>query len=342
MGLFDRFKEANNFISKLSNDLFKCNICGMLSKNQQSMQNHVAGFHSEYVFYKRKYGKIPDIATTTWINIYYRILYMPPLNWSDKQVELAASTNKGFIMNVTRSIRRVVIDGKTIGYVNPVLGVNPLFNSPPLYGRRAYILLDPINGNTFPVSREVFESISKGTALEYPFRRVHTVKSTPLNGNQKLVEFLIRFREGGWNGLRLEDKKIRTKEILPTERITYGYSPLDFIPDANMFIELDKALTKAFNIVDFKFTTVTVFFDETGEPCVQARIGGTLYVEHRIVDRIKLAKEAPEIEKACFGDKGLTDFIEFEKNYVEKNKGKDTETIKEWLNAVNKLMKIKT
>ena len=338
MGLFDRFKEANNFISKLSNDSFKCNICGMLSKNQQSMRNHVAGFHSEYLFYKRKYGRIPDIATTTWINIYYRILYMPPLNWSDKQVELAASANKGFIMNIMGNIRRVVIGGKTIGYVNPVLGVNPLFNSPPLYVRRAYGLLDP-NGNIFLVSREVFESISRGTALEYPFRRVQTVKSTPLNGNQKLVEFLIRFREGGWNGLRLEDKKIRNKEISPTERITYGYSPLEFIPDANMFIELDKALTKAFNIVDFKFTTVTVFFDETGEPCVQARIGGTLYVEHRIVDRIKLAKEAPEIEKACFPDKGLNDFIEFERNYVKNNEGSQgIENIKKWLNAVDNLI----
>ena len=339
MGLFNRSKEIDKFITKLPDGLFECNICGMLSKNQQSMRNHVAGFHSEYLFYKRKYGKIPDIAITTWINIYYRILYMPPLNWSDKQVELAASANKGFIMNVIRSIRQVVIDGKTIGYINPFLGVNPLLNSPTLYGRRAYILLDPINGNTFPVSREVFESISKGTAFEYPFRRVYTVKSTLLNGNQKLFEFLIRFREGGWNGLRLEDKKIHNKEISLTERITYGYSPLELIPDANMFIELDKALTKAFNILDFKFTTVTVFFDETGEPCVQARIGGTLYVEHRIVDRIRLAKEAPEIEKACFRDKGLNDFIEFERNYVKKNKGKDTETIKEWLSKVDNLMK---
>lgn len=339
MGLFNRSKEIDEFITKLPDSLFKCNICGMLSKNQQSMRNHVAGFHNEYVFYKRKYGKIPDIATTTWINIYYRILYMPPLNWSDKQVELAASTNKGFIMNVTRSIRRVVIDGKTIGYVNPVLGVNPLFNSTTFSGRRAYGLLDP-NGNTFLVSKEVFESISRGTVLEYPFSRVYTVKSTLLNGNQKLVEFLIRFREGGRNGLRLEDKKIRTKEILPTERITYGYSPLDFIPDANMFIELDKALTKSFNIQgDFRSPTVAVFFNEKKEPCIQTRIGGTLYVEHRIVDRIKLAQEVPEIEKKCFGDKGLDDFIEFERNYVKKNKGKDTETIKEWLSKVDNLMK---
>jgi hypothetical protein len=37
----------------------------------------------------------------------------------------------------------------------------------------------------------------------------------------------------------------------------------------------------------------------------------------------------------------LDDFIEFEKNYVKKNKGKDTETIKEWLNEVNKIMKVK-
>ncbi len=341
MGLFDRFKEANNFISKLSNDFFKCNICGMLSKDQQAMRKHVTEFHNEYVVYKHKYKTIPDIATTTWINIYYRILYMPPLNWSDKQVELAVSANKSFIMNVIGSIRRVVIDGKTIGYINPFLGVNPLFNSTTFYGRRAYGLLNPINGNAFPISREVYESIKKGTAFEYPFHRVYTVKSTLLNGNQKLVEFLIRFREGGWNGLRLKDKKIHNKEISPTERITYGYSPLEFIPDVNMFIELDKALTKAFNIVDFKFTTVKVFFDENSEPCVQARIGGTLYVEHRIVDRIKLAKEAPEIEKACFTDKGLDDFIKFEKNYVKKNKGKDTETIKEWLNEVNKIMKVK-
>ena len=342
MGLFDRFKEANNFISKLSNDLFKCNICGMLSKDQQAMRKHVTEFHNEYVVYKHKYKTIPEIATATWINIYYRILYMPPLNWSDKQLETTVSANKDFIMNIMGSIRRVIIDGKTIGYINPILGVNPLFNSTTFSGRHMYALLNPITSNAFPVSKEVYENIKKGNVLQYPFSRVPTVKSTLLNGNQKLVEFLIRFREGGRNGLRLEDKKIHNKEILSTERITHGYSPLDFIPDANMFIELDKALTKVFNIVDFKFTTVKVFFDENSEPCVQARIGGTLYVEHHIVDRIKLTKEASEIEKSCFPDKGLTDFIEFEKNYVKKNKGKDTETIKEWLNAVNKLMKIKT
>ncbi len=340
MGLFDRFKEANDFISKLSNDLFKCNICGMLSKDQQAMQKHVTEFHNEYVVYKHKYKTIPEVATATWINIYYRILYMPPLNWSDKQVEVASSANKSFIMNIIRSIRQVTIDGKTMGYINPILGVNPLFNSTPYSNRHMYGFLDSFGGNIFPVSREVFESLEKGNVSQYTFHRVFTIKSTPLNENQKQVEFLIRFREGGWNGLRLKDKKIHNKEIPSTERITYGYSPLDLIPDANMFIELDKALTKAFNIVDFKFTTAKVFFDENSEPCVQARIGGTLYVEHRIVDRIKLTKEAPEIEKSCFPDKGLTDFIEFEKNYVKKNKGKDTETIKEWLNAVNKLMKI--
>ena len=340
MGLFDRFKEANDFISKLSNDLFKCNICGMLSKDQQAMQKHVTEFHNEYVVYKHKYKTIPEVATATWINIYYRILYMPPLNWSDKQVEVASSANKSFIMNIIRSIRQVTIDGKTMGYINPILGVNPLFNSTPYSNRHMYGFLDPFGGNIFPVSREVFESLEKGNVSQYTFHRVFTIKSTPLNENQKQVEFLIRFREGGWNGLRLKDKKIHNKEIPSTERITYGYSPLDLIPDAYRFIELDKALTKAFNIVDFKFTTAKVFFDENSEPCVQARIGGTLYVEHRIVDRIKLTKEAPEIEKSCFPDKGLTDFIEFEKNYVKKNKGKDTETIKEWLNAVNKLMKI--
>ena len=272
MGLFDRFKEANDFISKLSNDLFKCNICGMLSKDQQAMRKHVTEFHNEYVVYKHKYKTIPEIATATWINIYYRILYTPPLNWSDKQIEVAASANKSFIMNIIRSIRQVTIDEKTMGYINPILGVNPLFNSTPSSDRHMYGLLDPFSGNLFPVSGGAFESLEKGNVSQYTFHRVFTIKSTPLNENQKQVEFLIRFREGDRNGLRLEDKKIHNKEIPSTERITYGYSPLDFIPDANMFIELDKALTKAFNIVDFKFTTVKVFFDENSEPCVQARI----------------------------------------------------------------------
>ena len=195
MSLFDRFKEVDNFITELSDGLFKCNICGMLSKDQQAMRKHVTGFHNEYVVYKHKYKKIPEIATATWLNIYYRILYMPPLNWSDKQLETAVSANKSFIMNIIGSIRRVTIDGKTIGYINPILGVNPLFNSTTFSGRHMYALLNP-NGNAFPVSREVFESISKGTALQYPFRRVTTVKSTLLNRNQKIVEFLIRFREG--------------------------------------------------------------------------------------------------------------------------------------------------
>ena len=55
MGLFDRFKEANDFISKHSNDLFKRNICGMLSKDEQARQKHVTEFHNEYVVYKHKY-----------------------------------------------------------------------------------------------------------------------------------------------------------------------------------------------------------------------------------------------------------------------------------------------
>ena len=342
MGLFDRFKEVDEFIAKLPKGLFKCNVCGMLSKNQLAMREHVIGFHKEYVVYKNKYKKIPEIATATWISIYYRILFTPPKEWSNERINshlyLTRTQTLPYIID---SIKKIYSDEKFIGYANPILGVNPLFNSTPSSDRHMHGLFDPFSRNFFPVPREVFESLEKGNGSQYTFHRVYTVKGTPLNDNQMQVEFLIRFREGGWEGRRLEDQKAYTKEISPTEKLTYGYSPLDFIPDANMFIELDKALTKAFNIVDFKAATVKVFFNENGEPCVQARIGGTLYLEHRIIDRIKLTKEAPEIEKACFTDKGLDDFIKFEKNYVKKNKGKDTETIKEWLNEVNKIMKVK-
>ncbi|MCL5007182.1 MAG: hypothetical protein M1164_00680 [Candidatus Marsarchaeota archaeon] len=345
MGLFnrlktDKLKEIDEFISEPSEGLFKCNICGMLSKDQLAMRKHVIGFHKEYVVYKHKYKKISEMATATWINIYYRILYILPFNWSDKQIEVAVSANKSFIMNIIGSIQRVTINGKTIGCINPILGVNPLFNSTTFSGKKAYSLLDPINSNAFLVSKEVFESLEKGNVSQYTFHRVFTIRSTILNGNQKIIKFLIRFREGGRNGQWIGDKKKYTSKISSTERLTYGYSPLDFIPDINMFIELDKTLTKSFNIQgDFRAPTVAIFFNEKKEPYIQTRIGMNLYVEHRVVDRIKLAKEAPEIEKKCFGDKGLDDFIEFEKNYVKKNKGKDTETIKEWLGKVDNLMK---
>lgn len=340
MSLFNRFKEVDEFITELPRGLFKCSICGMLSKNQQALRKHVTEFHTEYIVYKHKYKKIPEIATTTWINVYYRILFTPPKEWSDERINLHLYlTRTQTLPYIIDSIKKISSNGKFIGYANPILGVNPLFNSTPSGGRHMYDLFDPLSSNFFPVSREVFESLEKGDVSQYTFHRVYTVKGTPLNDNQRQVEFLIRFREGGREGRRLEDQKAYTREISPTEKLTYGYSPLDFIPDVNMFIELDKAIMKAFNIVDFKFPTVSVFFNDNGEPCVQARIGGTLYLEYLIIDRIKLAKEASEIEKACFTDKGLNDFIEFEKNYVKENRGKDAEKVKEWLNKVDKLVK---
>ena len=46
MGLFnrlktDKLKEIDEFISEPSEGLFKCNICGMLSKDQLAMRKHV-------------------------------------------------------------------------------------------------------------------------------------------------------------------------------------------------------------------------------------------------------------------------------------------------------------
>lgn len=341
MGLFNKFKEVDEFISGFARGSFKCNICGMLSKNQQAIRNHVAEFHNEYVFYKNKYGKIPKIATATWINVYYKILYTPPKDWSDERFSTYTHITKNQSMpNIVESIGRVLIDGKFAGYTNPTLGKNPIFND---YANFGHYFKNGKMYNFYQTSDEISKALQKGKVSQYTFNRVPTFKATLSNSNQRMVEFLIRFREGGFEGRRLNDKRVYTREIAPTEGLTYGYSPLDFIPDVDMFIELDNALTKAFNIYsDFKDRTVIVFFNKNNEPCIQARIGRSLYLEHRMVDRIKLAKEAQEIEKACFTDKGLDDFIDFERNYVKNNKdSKGVENIKKWLNAVDKLMELR-
>jgi uncharacterized C2H2 Zn-finger protein len=313
MGLFDRFKEVDNFVTKPSDDLFKCNICDMLSKDRQAMRKHVTGFHNEYIVYKHKYKKIPEIATATWINVYYVLTYPIAKDLSDTQINQFIGLMMKSISNIITSITKVVVGERVVGYFNPTIGKSSV----------------------------LFNDQTKKGMVEYSFHRIPTIKYVKSQKDTKqMVEFLIRFREGGREGQMLDNYTVHNLPVYKNEKLTYGYSPLDFISDAGLFIELNKALIYYFKIQGNSKPIFAISFNENDEPCVLQQLSNILFMKNRVIDRINLMKTAPEIDEAVFKMK-IKDVIEFEENYVKKNKGKDTEMVKEWLNAVDKLIKVK-
>lgn len=312
MGLFDWLtaspsKESLFIITE--KDKYKCKICSMQSLDEDQMLKHIGFIHPEYLKYSDTEGKLPKVATSTWINAYYKFFFMPPKNWTPKQIEENVGFTRMILTNLVGSINRYEIENEPVGYINPAIG------------------------KTAIITHKRWDKGSRFT-----FRRVFTVKGS-LSETEGIPEYLIRFREGGREGIDVNDQKVRGKDITPKDKLTYGYSPIDFIADRGLFLELDKAICAHFHMPhNYNETRALPKFNEKGEPIIEARLDN-FFISHRVADRLTLHNECPEIEQACFPDKGMFDFIDYCRNNIKNQDASGAKYMTKWLKSVDKLLK---
>lgn len=242
--------------------------------------------------------ELTPIATTSWIKVYYRILFKPRKDWKQKQIDEHITKTYNDLIGIVTNIGQIVVDGKLVGFLNPFLNLNAIMT---------------------------YEKLPK----EFPmlkFQRNFTFMVDKSKEYKGCWEFWIKSKEKG--------KEIKTglREIKKNEKVTYGYSPIDFAQDKFMLMELDKQLSSYLNVISTKGENMAYTdFNKEGEPIVRVKIG-VLFMEHKVKDRIELMRIHPKIEKRCFGD-DFNDFIEhFRKQKKDKN-------IAKWLNEVDKLLK---
>ena len=113
---------------------------------------------------------------------------------------------------------------------------------------------------------------------------------------------------------------------------TFKYSPIDFISDKQMFVELDKALCKQFGIPYTFLPITTGKFNNQGEPIIEFRLK-TFFTSHRVIDELELYSKCPEIAASCFPNKGIVNFIKF----IKLNETRVKQD-KKWLKAVDNLL----
>jgi len=248
---------------------------------------------------EEKEEKLTPIATNSWINVYYRILYKPNEKWKKNKIEKHINQELNNLISIVTNIGQVIVNGKLIGFLNPALNKNSLIT---------------------------YEKIAKNF-MAYHFSRNFTFKVIKSKEYKGWYEYLIKSKEKSDNGI-----KEGIREIKKGEKVVYGYSPIDFAQDKFMLFELDKEISEYLNILftegeDKAYTD----FNKNGEPIVKVKIS-TLFFEHKVKDRLELKQKNPEIEKICFGD-SFDDFIEhFRKQKEEKN-------VVKWLKEVDKLIK---
>ena len=164
-------------------------------------------------------------------------------------------------------------------------------------------------------------NIARGILQNYPLHRIANVKSSIVNNK---VEFLIRFRERS-----IQEVQNPIYGLLDP---TFGYSPIDFISDKQIFVELDKALCKQFGIPYTFLPVTTGKFNNQGEPIIEFRLK-TFFTSHRVIDELELYSKCPEIAASCFPNKGIVNFIKF----IKLNETRVKQD-KKWLKAVDNLL----
>ncbi len=152
----------------------------------------------------------------------------------------------------------------------------------------------------------------------YPTTRAVNVKSRIIHKN---VEFLIRFRKRSIEELQ--------HPVLGLLDPVFGYSPIDFIPDKQRFVELDSALCKYFSMAYSFLPITTGKFNNQGEPIIEFRLN-TLFTAHRVIDELELYSKCPKIAESCFPNKGIINFIKLNETRVKQDK--------RWLEAVDSLL----
>ncbi len=116
------------------------------------------------------------------------------------------------------------------------------------------------------------------------------------------------------------------------------YSPIEFAQERETLKKLDKELSTHFGIpYQTKISRAYPSFNEDDEPIIQARLE-TLWLSHKVIDRLELHSKSPSVERECFLDKGVFDFIEFYRNNLKNEKGTGVKNTGRWLKSVDKLL----
>lgn len=203
---------------------------------------------------------LPSIATSTWIDAYFKVFFAPSSkNWTKQ-------TSETYTANIRQSI------------------VNYIFQN-------------------------------------YPLHRTHRIANVKSSIVDKKVEFLIRFRERSIQEVQ--------NPIYGLLEPTFRYSPIDFISDKQMFVELDKALCKQFGIPYTFLPITTGKFNNQGEPIIEFRLK-TFFASHRVIDELELYSKCPEIAESCFPNKGIVNFIKLNETRAKQDK--------KWIKAVDNLL----
>jgi len=120
--------------------------------------------------------------------------------------------------------------------------------------------------------------------------------------------------------------------------IQTNYSPIEFMREGRGLKRVDKEITAQYGI-PYKATISIAYpgFNFNNEPIIQARLE-TIWLSHRVIDRLELYSKSPSVDRECFTDKGIFDFIEFYRKNLKNLKGTEAKNCVRWLKAVDKLL----
>ena len=318
---------------------FICKICGMYSKTSDRTKYHILRQHALYLRYNLLYKPIPLVSTQPWIDVEYNLEQKISgsssdditKNIKDSYQKIVDTINSLYKLFVVRKGKRE-INAETIGIENKSLNyaywinkkyIDENFRECVPYNSEYQKKIDagkiPIGGLSIPKLKKT------DIVFEVMFNRIWTIKYMK-RGDK--VTFLLRFIDGGFKGLECDSISwAHTKG-----KLTYGYSPLDFIIDRALLYELKKVL----NFTHSAGRNIQAVLIEGNNPMILTA-HDSLMIKYPIEKRIELFLEAPEIEKRCFQlldlDGGLKQTIKYYKNL--KNKDDITER---WVSLVDKIL----
>jgi len=265
--------------------------------------------------FERKQKKLSQIATNSWINVYYKILYHPNKEWKKKEKEFQEETLKD-IINISINLRQIIINNVLIGFRNYSLNEG------------AFITHKEIVDPRLSFTKEFLAKILKENNSNYTLSRSLTFEVTKSKENKDYYEFIIRPKE-----IKKDDKP-GLKIIKGTPIGNWGYSPIDFAYDKWMLSELNREISEYLNLKYIEGNNIFTWisFDKENNPLLNLK-NGNLFIDFKVKNALELRKKYPEIEKDCFGDnlKGLIN------NF--RNKTKKDEKTKRWIQEVDKLIK---
>ena len=320
---------------------FICKICGMYSKTSDRIKYHILRQHALYLRYNLLYKPIPLVSTQPWIDVEYNLEQKLSgsssdditKNIKDSYQKIVDTINSLYKLFVVRKGKRE-INAETIGIENKSLNyaywinkkyIDENFRECVPYNSEYQKKIDtgkiPIGGLSIPKLKKT------DIVFEVRFNRIWTIKYMK-KGDK--VTFLLRFIDGGFKGLECD-----SISWAPTKgKLTYGYSPLDFIIDRALLYELEK-------IINFTYSSgqdrnIQAVLIEGNSPMIFISLN-YLTIKYPIDERIKLFLEAPEIEKRCFQPldlyEGLINTIKYYKNLKNKD-----DITKRWVLLVDKLL----